>query len=388
MSKTSLRLLLVADSLHIGGAEQHVVSLASALVQRGYHVTIACSEKGFLAPLAERAGVVVRPLLDRLVKRRLSPQFAQELAKHLRQESYDLVHAHMYASDAACACALSGTTPPLVLTEHSEASWRSADEQRCSQWFYAKARHIIAVSKQIRKRLIEHDGVPSHRISVIMNTLLPGLEASGGVQQACPAMLAGKPLVGVVARLQPEKGIGYFIEAAAYVLRVIPHAHFLIIGDGQERHSLQEQAIALGVQEQVHFIGFRLDVRALMQGLDVVVVPSLSEGTPLVTLEAMAAGIPIVASAVGGIPEQVRHLREGLLVPPADPQALGKAMIYLLQNPARLRQLGEAGRLRVAAHFQFGTMIEQTEAVYRTVLSASPHIWEAGQASLSQMLPR
>jgi glycosyltransferase involved in cell wall biosynthesis len=102
----------------------------------------------------------------------------------------------------------------------------------------------------------------------------------------------------------------------------------------------------------------------------------------------MAAGIPIVASAVGGIPEQVRHLREGLLVPPADAQALGKAMICLLQNPAQLRLLGEAGRLRVAAHFQFGTMIEQTEAVYRTVLSASPHIWEAGQASLSQMLPR
>jgi predicted glycosyltransferase len=117
--------LLVADSLNVGGAEQHVVCLASALAQQGYRVTLACSKEGALAPLAEQAGVSVRPLLHHLVKRRLSTEFAWKLARLIRQSRFDLVHAHMYASAVASACATFGTGIPLVMTEHSEAKWRS-----------------------------------------------------------------------------------------------------------------------------------------------------------------------------------------------------------------------------------------------------------------------
>lgn len=368
-----LRLLFITDSLHVGGAERHAVSLASAFIQQGHSVAIACSERGLLASYAEQAGVVIHTVCEQLVKRRLSLPFAQGLAKLLEQESYDIVHAHMYASAGASAAALSGWQPILVLTEHSEASWRTASDQHWSRWFYSKTKHIIAVSEQIKKRLIERDSVPSHQISVIMNSLLPNIETHESNQPACFSLFSKAPVIGVVARLQPEKGVSYFIEAAALIHRALPLVHFVIIGDGPLRQVLQERVISLDMQECVHFLGFRLNVKELMQRMDIVVIPSLSEGTPLVTLDAMASGVPIVASAVGGIPEQIRHQQEGLLVKPGNPQELGDALIYLLQNPKKLRQLSNAGRLRVTTHFQFSTMVRQVEAIYQAELSRSVH---------------
>jgi glycosyltransferase involved in cell wall biosynthesis len=105
-----------------------------------------------------------------------------------------------------------------------------------------------------------------------------------------------------------------------------------------------------------------------MRSLDVLVVPSLTEGSPLVTLEAMAAGVPVVASAVGGIPDQIRHDKEGLLVPPGDTGALGDALLELLRDPDRARRLGEAGRRRAASQFSHATMVRRIEEIYRDVL--------------------
>ena len=118
----------------------------------------------------------------------------------------------------------------------------------------------------------------------------------------------------------------------------------------------------------MHFLGFRLDARAIVGSLDVLVVPSLSEGTPLVTLEAMAAGVPVVASAVGGIPEQIRHESEGLLVPPGNALALSEAILRLLHHPTLMQRLGQAGQQRAAAQFRLETMVQQTEDIYRATL--------------------
>jgi L-malate glycosyltransferase len=133
------------------------------------------------------------------------------------------------------------------------------------------------------------------------------------------------------------------------------------------------------LDRHVRFVGYRSNARALVELLDVLVVPSLSEGAPLVVLEAMAAGIPVVASAVGGIPDQIRHEREGLLVPPGNSTALGDALLGLLRNPAPARRLGEAGRQRWVSEFSYATMVRRVEAVYRTALgkpAAEPAIPE------------
>jgi len=122
------------------------------------------------------------------------------------------------------------------------------------------------------------------------------------------------------------------------------------------------------VSGYVRFLGFRSDARALVELLDVLVVPSLSEGTPLVTLEAMTAGVPVVASAVGGIPDQIRHEKEGILVPPEDSTALSDALVGLLRDLTHACQLGEAGRKRAASTFNHAIMVRRVEAVYRSSL--------------------
>jgi glycosyltransferase involved in cell wall biosynthesis len=361
-----VRLLLVVDSLEVGGAERQVVDLAVALRRKGYGITVACSVAGGLAGALEEAGVPVRPLLKRLAKRRLSPAYAWRLRRLLKREHFDLVHAHIYASVVAAAIATLGSDVPLVITEHTEASWQDWRARWVSRWVYRRVARIIAVSTPIRRRLIERDDVHPDLIAIVPNAVVSASEPHADAP--LPAELRERPLVGVVARLQPEKGVADFLKAAARVAPQFPEAHFVVAGDGSLRQQLAALAENLGLKGRVHFLGFRSDASALMRFLDVLVVPSLSEGSPLVTLEAMAAGVPVVASAVGGIPDQIRHDKEGLLVPPGDTNAIGDALLALLRDPDHARRLGEAGRRRASSQFSHETMVRQIEDVYRDVL--------------------
>jgi L-malate glycosyltransferase len=368
LSSRPVRLLLVVDSLEMGGAERQVVDLAVVLQRNGYEATVACSIAGDLSGVLEEAGIPVRPLLDRLAKRRLSPIYAWRLRRLLRMERFDLVHAHIYASVVAAAIATLGTGVPLVITEHTEASWQTWRARRVCRWVYQRVERIIAVSTPIRRRLIERDDVHPDLIAVVSNAVVSDSEPRPDSPPPLPAALRERPLVGVIARLQPEKGVANFLKAAARLAPLFPEAHFVIAGDGPLRQELMALAEDLGLGTRAHFLGFRTDASALMKSLDVLVVPSLTEGSPLVTLEAMAAGTPVVASAVGGIPDQVRHDKEGLLVPPGDIDALGDALLDLLRDPYRASRLGEAGRRRAASRFSHATMVRQIEDVYREAL--------------------
>jgi glycosyltransferase involved in cell wall biosynthesis len=361
----TVRLLLVVDSLEVGGAERQVVDLAAALRRKGYEVAVACSVAGGLSSALEETDVPVRPLLRRLAKRRLSPAYAWRLRLLLKEERFDLVHAHIYASVVAAAIATLGTGLPLVITEHTEASWQTWRARWVSRWVYRRVGRIIAVSSPIRRRLIERDGVSHDLITIVPNAVIPASETRS---DWLPAEMRKHPLIGVVARLQPEKGVADFLKAAAHVAPSFPEARFVIAGDGPLRQELAALAEDLDLGSRVHFLGFKAEVSALMGSLDVLVVPSRTEGSPLVTLEAMAAGVPIVASATGGIPDQVRHDKEGLLVPPGDTGAIGDAILDLLRDPAYARRLGEAGRRRTASWFSHETMVQQIEDVYREVL--------------------
>jgi glycosyltransferase involved in cell wall biosynthesis len=363
-----VRLLLVVDSLEVGGAERHVVELAVALRRRGYEVAVACSVAGELLGELRDANIPIHQLLRRLMKRRLSVAFAWRLRRLLRRERFDLVHAHVYASTVAAAIATQWAGVPLVITEHTEASWQGWRARWVSRWVYLRARQIIAVSTPIERRLMQRDGVSPDLITVIPNAVVSASDAPPDASPALPAGLREHPLVGVVARLQPEKGVADFLRAAARVSPSLQEAHFVIVGDGPLQRELTTLTEDLGLKSRVHFLGFRPDASALMRFLDVLVVPSLDEGSPLVTLEALAAGVPIVASAVGGIPDQIRHDREGLLVPPGDTDAMAEALLELLRDPGRARRLGEAGRRRATSEFSHATMVGRIEAVYRAVL--------------------
>ena len=344
------------------------MDLAIALRRKGHEVTVACSVAGELSGPLQEAGIPVRALLERRVKRRFSVAFAKKPGRLLKGGGFGLVHAHVYASTSAAAVATLGLNVPLVTTEHSEGSWRAWHAQQMSRWVYRRAKHVVAVSSSLRRLLLEAYGVPPERVVLVPNAVTPNSDRTPKVSPSLSDKWREGPLVGVVAQLKPEKGLGTFLEAAARVSPLLPNVRFLVVGDDPLRWELETSTQHLGLDRRVRFLGFRSDARALVELLDVLVVPSLSEGAPLVVLEAMAAAIPVVASAVAGIPDQIRHEMEGLLVPPGDSTALGDALVDLLRNPGRARRLGEAGRRRWASEFNYTTMVRRVEAVYRSAL--------------------
>jgi glycosyltransferase involved in cell wall biosynthesis len=371
--------LLVVDSLEVGGAERHVVDLAVALSRREYEVTVACSVAGDLSESLEEANVLVRSPLDQLVKRRVSAGYARALRRLAKEERFDLVHAHVYASAAAAAIATVGTGVPLVVTEHTEAIWRGRRARLVTRWFCRRASRVIAVSDAVKRRLVKQDDVPPEKIAVIPNAV-PAIPDSESGTPPLRDELRDRPLVGVLARLQPEKGVATFLKAGAHVAKVVPQACFIVVGDGPLRTELEVLVRRLCMEQNVRFLGFRSDPRALIELLEVLVVPSLTEGAPLVVLEAMAAGVPIVASAVGGIPDQIRHEGEGLLVPPGDPAALADAVLKLLKDPGLARRMGASGCRKATTVFSHAEMVARTENVYRAALGLSP----ASGASLKE----
>ncbi len=358
------RVLLVVDSLDGGGAERYVADLAVALAARGHGVTVACATGGVLRAPLDAAGVPVVELVGRTVKRRVSTRFATALRRLVREHAPDVVHAHIYASAAAAALATWGTEVPLVVTEHTEAPWRGARARAMSRWLYARADHVVAVSTAIRALLVDEFAVPAGRVSHVVNAIAPLPRAAGAAGPPLPARARGRRLVGRVCRLAPEKGVDVFLRAAAHLAPHDPGVHFLVVGDGPERARLEALADELGLAGRVDFLGFRDDARAVIAELDVLAVTSLSDGAPLVVLEAMEAGVPVVASAVGGLPDQIAHGRDGVLVSPGDPVALAGALGGLLRDPDRRRDLGTGGRRRVAGD-GYDRLVERMEAVYR-----------------------
>lgn len=365
-TRSGFRLLLTCDSLSIGGGERHVVGLATALRRHGHEVTVACSGGGPLGHDLAAAGVRVLAIPDQLIKRRVSVGYARGLVSLVEREAFDLVHAHMHASAAAAAIACARADIPLVITEHSEASWRDERAWRTSRSAYDRAAHVIAVSGAIARRLAEVHGVHATRVSVIPNALPPDDRRYRLPERARPA--PGEPLIGAVARLVPEKGVASFLRAMPVVLRALPRAGAVIVGDGPIREELIALARDLGIAQRVRFLGARIDGPRLISQLDVLVIPSLSEGTPLVTLEALGAGVAIVATAVGGIPEQLRGFDRAALVPPDHPMALARALIGIARTGTRRSPVARQEIGLLPGH---EAMVRQTESVYARVQRAA-----------------
>jgi glycosyltransferase involved in cell wall biosynthesis len=359
--------LLVIDSLDGGGAERYVVDLAIELRRRGWPVEVACSTGGVRAGALAEAGVPVLILLDTLVKRRVSRRYGRALRRLIEDRRPALVHAHLYASAAAAALATRDLAVPLAVTEHTEAPWRGRRAREVSREVYRRADHVVAVSTAIRDVLVEEYGVPLGQVDVV----LPATTAP--VAERPVASGPRGAVVGVVGRLVPEKGVDVFLQAAVLVLAVVPHARFLVVGEGPMRADLERRATNLGIADRVTFTGFRGDAPQIIAELDILAVPSRSDGSPLVVCEAMAAGIPVVASRVGGLPDLVADGRTGLLVGPGQAEELARAMVSLLLDPAAADEFGGHAR-EVAGTRTHAHLVERMEAMYRYL---------AGRAALS-----
>jgi glycosyltransferase involved in cell wall biosynthesis len=333
----------------------------------------------------------------------------EAVAAHLAAVEADVIHNHMYRAEvvgtqAAWALAATGRRRPLVVGTVHSSRVRSDEDRDLIRRLTPKMDHLVAVSRAIVRKL-EDEGRVGAPISLIYNGI--DLARYDKPDVCCTLqreydIAPGAPIVGVIARLEPEKGHPTLLEAWPRVLASVPDAHLLIVGEGSQRETLEDQARALGLlgrglashgtalmtplasagpssgRPSVTFTGRRDDVPAVTAALDVAVLPSYREAQGLSILEAMALARPVVASAVGGIPEMIEHGRTGLLVPPRDPDALADAITRLLTDAPYANTLGNAGRDLVEERFCAELMVRAIETIYDEAVADERLVAAAG----------
>jgi glycosyltransferase involved in cell wall biosynthesis len=289
----------------------------------------------------------------------------------------EILHAHdFYAGLLGAAAARLARVRVIACQRHMRLS-----DRRLHEWgtrlTHRLAHRVLVNSEAIRDHLLAGGRIAPEKIVVIHNGLSAAAELAtldnGARAKQRAALLRelnldeGAKLIGIVARLQPVKGHRYFIEAAGRIAAVEPKAHFLLVGDGALRREIEEQAARLGVNDRVHLLGDRRDAALIAAGFDVAVLASLHEGLPNAVMEAMAAGAPVVATAVGGTTELVIDGATGFLAPPADAEALAQRILDALQNPEWSARMAAQGRRRVLSQFSMRRMVESVERLYDEV---------------------
>lgn len=230
---------------------------------------------------------------------------------------------------------------------------------------------VIAVSSEVRDYLLSVRAFPLKKI-VVMENSIDIAQFDPERQQPVDRISAwgfgpDDPTIGVIGRLEPQKGHRFLLEAAARVVKEIPRARFLIIGDGPLRSELESQSSRLGLDGQVVFTGVRRDIPAILAALDVVTLSSLWEGLPVALLEAMAMEKPVVATAVGGVPDVVHDGHNGLLVPAGDPDELARGLLRVLRDPVAARRMGQQAREAVRRRYTTDSMHQRIFALYRSL---------------------
>lgn len=293
-----------------------------------------------------------------------------DLAAAARRVGARFLHTHGVRANVLGRLVGRSLGLPVLTTVHS-VLWFDYDAwiprvlaytaERATQGLTA---HFIAISRAIRQHL-ERRGVPARKVSVVHNGIPPAPPGDRESLRRSLHIPTDVVALVTVARLHPTKGLHHLLAAAALLPADLPPWHLYICGDGPMRAALEHQARALSVADRIRFLGHVPEARRLLAAFDLFVLPSLMEGMGIAALEAMAAGLPVVATAVGGIPELVVDGQTGRLVPPADPAALAGALASLLRSPGQARAMGEAGRRRFADHFTVERFARATEAVYQ-----------------------
>lgn len=283
----------------------------------------------------------------------------------------DVLHLHGYSSANFGRLAARRKNIPSVMHEH--AILKVQPHQFVADWLLRNKTDVaVAVSNAVKEFLIKGRSVPKEKIQVIWNGI--NLEAYRRPNSQSAAQFRARfatreqKLIGMIGRLRAEKGNRYFIQAAQEILRHMPNARFVLVGEGEERAQLEPLAQELGLREKLHFAGFVNDVQAALNACDVVVIPSLREGFGLILAEAMAAGRPIVATRVGGMMEMAQHEQQLLFVPPANSAALAQAALRLLQDQSLATRLAEAARTH-SENFSIEKNVAALEALYSKLVS-------------------
>jgi glycosyltransferase involved in cell wall biosynthesis len=361
-----VRVLEVMATGTNGGAQEHVYSLVTRLNPECYDVRVVSLSHGSSVRRLYKAGIDVT-VIDEPDDR----QAVRALADSVASFQPEIVHNHMYRAEivgtrAALLLGEKGCKRPAIVSTVHSSRIRCVEDRQTIRQLTPLMDRLIVVSKAIEEKVHE-EGRVGAPVSLIYNGV--DLQRYNHQQPCCTfhdeyGIPEGAPIVGVVARLEAEKGHRTLVDAWPEVLAAVPDAWLLVVGEGSERDALEAEAASLGVSERIVFTGRREDVPAITAALDVAVLPSYREAQGLSVLEAMALGRPVVASNVGGIPEMIEDGVTGVLVPPNDCDALAAAIVRLLEDHPYADMIGKRGHDLVHDRFCIELMVNSIEAIY------------------------
>ena len=359
MSGQPPRVLLLGDTLNLGGTEGQFAAVAAGLDRTRWDLRVACIRaEGPLRTRLEAVGLQPFSLGPASFKSPEAALVILRLAGYLRRHAVRLVHCFdFYSNLVGIPAARLARTPVAIASQRDMGDLRSRGQQALHSLVLRRATHILVNSEAIAARLTR---AGMARPTVVCN----GVDLSR-FEPAEPRPDNGDSMtVATLANLRPEKGLVQLVEAAAIVARARPRTRFVLWGDGVLRSRLEELIGARGLTGTVELRGATREPEQALRECHVFVLASLSEASSNVILEAMATGLPVVATRVGGTPGLVDDGRTGVLVTPDDPKALAEAILGLLEAPARAREMGLEGRRRALTEFGMDRMIECTDALY------------------------
>lgn len=367
MKTKKLRVMHVAEDLGVGGLERVVATLCRAVDPSRFESAVLClREMGPFADELREQGFSVS-LLPNTSGRTDYLSFLK-VARFLREREVDVVHSHNTHAfiDGGLGAALSGVRT-VVHTDHARSFPDKRRYMVAEHLLSHLAYRVVGVSSHTSENLVRYERISPRKLTVIPNGI-DGSHADRPVDVAAKrrdlGIAASGPVIGVGARLMEQKGIEFLLRAMPALLARFPDLTLVVAGEGPLAESLKGLAADLGVADHVRFAGVRLDLAELLHVFDVFVLPSVWEGLPMVILEALAAGCPVVASDVGGVGTAVEDGVNGALVPPRDPNALAAAVARLLTSPALRARFGEAGRRVFRERFSASAMARRYEALY------------------------
>jgi len=356
----------IVHDLNFGGMQRVVADLCLNIDSSQYKMSVCClDELGPNAKELEQNGISIH-----LVKKKpgIDCLLPFKLKKLFKRGKIDIVHTHginpfFYATIGAKLA----RTPLTIQTDHARGTFPVSKKEMFSEmilsWFVDR---LIAVSEGVKSDLVKYEHINPRKIQVIYNGI-DGSQYRVNIDKKKKRKEMGirddHNVIGIGVRLSRQKGIQVLIEAFNHVIKSIPNTILLLIGDGEMRDELEKLTLTYGIEDKVLFTGFRYDIPELLQIIDIYALPSFWEGHPLVLLEAMATGIPIVATDIPGNRETVDHGSTGLLVPPKKPIELSKALIRLLKNGDLRKKMGNAGYKKYQDLFT----LERTVRVYQNL---------------------
>jgi len=359
-----IKILQLIEDLEVGGAERLVVSLANGLRRDRFRTSVICLTKPG-ALWDELGDDVERFVLNK--GRSIDLMFLWRLVCKIREIGPHIVHTHLFTANqwGRVAAVLAGRVP-AVMTIHNMDTWKSALHVACDHLLVPVTKSFVGVSKQILDYAIRHEGVRPARSRVIYN----GIDAAaydGIIEGSCRKefnLRADNFLFGYVGRLVPQKGVDRLLRVFKYVQAALRDARLIIVGDGPERRKLIGLAEDIGISNLVTFALQRHDVPRLLKDFDCFVLASHREGLPLSLLEAMAAGVPVIATRAGGNSEVVEDGVHGFLVPKNDMKMFAEKMILMAGDKKIRAGMAANARARINHEFSVDMFLRRTERLY------------------------